>query len=644
MAAKLKLIILALVAPALLAAIAVSRGNAAEASYDPIHTMSALNMAIVSLHRVASSEDRVTLNAEYENIIDNLYLGNIEDDPELKALYIELIDTIGKKALRGDEAARVREEYDSREKKRLSGLIAKFAAAPSAPWSLVGHMLAGELGGYFGITALAAEKTNGLPDELLRLERENVEDLIRLQERLLDTSWTLVRRYGLPDEYRLAQRDLGDFDRAVREPDREKSLRMLNALERNFAMYAPFWYYRAAAAWEIRDEEAAAEYLAEFDRAWRPVLRRDPYKAEAAKMRARALSAAEAPNAEISAQLDILAENTPRENWIDNLFAGVMYYAAGDAAKARERISINVDFGVERDISALALRDIENGTLDAGAFLDAVQTLQAARERGYGEAGEGGGQALAERGLVAWFRGDSDIAASLMAEALGAEADTGDPLPLQILLRLAEPSIPFHDAAVAETLRNAASLREEAERRLVSAAPSSWEALLPIAERYAKVSANAVTFLADMYMTGRGVAADPAKAAELFAGVADAGDAYAAGRLGQIFETADDLRDLAAAARYYATAARKGLPWAAVRLGDMCRDGRTPAPDGKNLENAYMWYALAQMDGEPSAKSKLDEMEGKGLLKLKSVNAATVARATAGARKIYDARERETDD
>jgi hypothetical protein len=286
--------------------------------------MSALNMAIVSLHRVASSEDRVTLNAEYENIIDNLYLGNIEDDPELKALYIELIDTIGKKALRGDEAARVREEYDSREKKRLSGLIAKFAAAPSAPWSLVGDILAGELAGYFGITALAAEKTNGLPDELRRLERENVEDLMRLQERLLDTSWTLVRRYGLPDEYRLAQRDLGDFDRAVREPDRAKSLRMLNALERNFAMYAPFWYYRAAAAMGIGDAAAASEYLAEFDRVWRPVLRRDPYKAEVAKMRARALSDAIAPSAEISAQLDILAEYTQRENWIDNLFAGVM--------------------------------------------------------------------------------------------------------------------------------------------------------------------------------------------------------------------------------------------------------------------------------------------------------------------------------
>ncbi|MDR1580349.1 MAG: hypothetical protein LBS35_08320 [Synergistaceae bacterium] len=638
MRTKLKFIRLVLAAAVSLTAAAISGRNAdaADAAYDPIHTMNALNMAIVSINRVASSEDRVTLNAEYENIIDNLYLGNIEDDPELKALYLELIDTIGKKTLRQDEAARVREEYDSREKKRLSALIAKFAAAPSAPWSLVGNILAGELAGYFGITAFAAEKTSDLPDELRKLERENVEDLTRLQERLLDTSWTLVRRYGLPDEYRLAQRDLSDFDKAVLEPDRTKSLRMLNALERNFAMYAPFWYYRAAAAREIGDEAAIAKYLAEFDRAWRPVLRRDPYKAEAAKMRARALSGAGAANAEISAQLDIIAENIQRENWADNLFVGVMYYAAGNAAKAREQISINIDFGAERDISALALRDIENGTLDAGVFLDEVQALQAARERGFGTANEGG--AFAERGLVAWFRGDTNIAASLMTQALGADA--GDPLPFQILLRLSGASLPFQDTAAAETFRNAANLRKETERRLASAAPSSWEALLPIAERYSGVSANAKTFLADMYMTGRGVAADPAKAAELFAGPADAGDAYAAGQLGEILETADGLKDLGESARYYETAARQGLPRAAMKLGDMYRDGRASAPDGKNLENAYMWYALAQMDGEPSAKNKLDEMEGKGLLKLKSVNAATVARATARASEIYDARER----
>jgi TPR repeat protein len=645
MTAKLKFIALALAAAvALGASVPAEKASAADAAYDPIHTMSALNMAIVSINRVASSEDRVTLNAEYENIIDNLYLGNIEDDPELKALYLELIDAIGKKALRQDEAARVREEYDSREKKRLSGLIARFAAAPAAPWSLVGDILAGELSGYFGITALAAEKTGGLPDELRKLERENVEDLMRIQERLLDTSWTLVRRYGLPDEYRLAQRDLGDFDKAVREPDREKSLRMLNALERNFAMYAPFWYYRAAAAAEIRDGAAAEKYLAGFDRAWRPVLRRDPYKAAVAKMRARALSDSKASNAEIAAQIDILAENTQRENWVDNLFAGVMYYATGDAAKARERISINVDFGAERDISALALRDIENGTLDAGVFLDEVQALQASRERGYYESYNG--QALAERGLVAWFRGDSNIAASLMAQALDANASADDPLPLQIFFRLSASALSFQGTAVDETLRsevtlrNAANLRKEAERRLASSPPLSWEALLPIAERYAGVSANAKTFLADLYMTGRGVPADPIKAAELFKDPADAGDAYAAAQLGEILETVDGLRDLGAAARYYGDAARQGLPWAAMKLGDMYSDGRARDPDGKNLENAYMWYALAQMDGEPSAKSKLDEMEGKGLLKLKSVNAATVARATARALEIHDARER----
>ena len=43
--------------------------------YDPMLTMSALNMAIVSLHRITSTGDRVVLDREYDNIINNLRMG-----------------------------------------------------------------------------------------------------------------------------------------------------------------------------------------------------------------------------------------------------------------------------------------------------------------------------------------------------------------------------------------------------------------------------------------------------------------------------------------------------------------------------------------------------------------------------------------
>ncbi|MBQ8691895.1 MAG: hypothetical protein IJ520_01980, partial [Synergistaceae bacterium] len=51
--------------------------------YDPLHTMLALNMAIVSIHRIITTQDRIVLNQEYDNIINKLALGNIESDYDI---------------------------------------------------------------------------------------------------------------------------------------------------------------------------------------------------------------------------------------------------------------------------------------------------------------------------------------------------------------------------------------------------------------------------------------------------------------------------------------------------------------------------------------------------------------------------------
>lgn len=92
--------------------------------YDPLLTMSALNMAIVSLHRITSSGDRLILDREYDSIINNLRMGKINADPELMSLYQEIVKVIHKGRLRDDvRAAIVRE--DSEKKQKSIGEIIK---------------------------------------------------------------------------------------------------------------------------------------------------------------------------------------------------------------------------------------------------------------------------------------------------------------------------------------------------------------------------------------------------------------------------------------------------------------------------------------------------------------------------------------
>lgn len=58
-----------------------------EEKYDPQNTILALNMAIVSFHRITTTQDRIVLQHEYDNIINKLALGNIESDYDMTGLY-----------------------------------------------------------------------------------------------------------------------------------------------------------------------------------------------------------------------------------------------------------------------------------------------------------------------------------------------------------------------------------------------------------------------------------------------------------------------------------------------------------------------------------------------------------------------------
>ena len=58
---------------------------------------------------------------------------------------------------------------------------------------------------YFDYQNSIEELLEGLGDELWQLMKEDIEDCNELQVKLLDSSWILLRKYNLPDEYRLTQ-------------------------------------------------------------------------------------------------------------------------------------------------------------------------------------------------------------------------------------------------------------------------------------------------------------------------------------------------------------------------------------------------------------------------------------------------------
>lgn len=136
-------------------------------------------------------------------------------------------------------------------------------------------------------------------EEEWRLERSALEQLHGLRRTLFETAWRLADTYQFPDEWRLTEKQISQYDRILMDPDALRRYYRLEVLDKSFSKYPIFWYHKARAALEVTWEKApdgsnkyedalcshfkqeALAALEEFDRQYIPLMREDIIAASA---------------------------------------------------------------------------------------------------------------------------------------------------------------------------------------------------------------------------------------------------------------------------------------------------------------------------------------------------------------------------
>ncbi len=336
-------------------------------NYDPLLTMSALNLAVVSLHRITSAEDRVILDQEYTSIINNLRMGEINADPELTSLYQEIVRVIQRGMLRDEERRAVKAVRYEQKKRGIREIISDNVLKTFSlnPMEWLGNLTRSCVSEYFESAKEEEGSIRRTQDENLRLRREELDEYAELQRKILGASWTLLRQYGLSDSYRLTQNGLDKFYAAMQVDNPSRRMRMLKYLERDLAMYSPYWFYLAKSAQEAGDHTESGKSLGKFREVWRPVLRKDPYKAEAMKYVIEELSAGlgiQENAGKILESLDEMRANVELDDWTNNIYMGMMYFTLGHEERAKECVMCNIDFGFETETSGKLLAKFESET------------------------------------------------------------------------------------------------------------------------------------------------------------------------------------------------------------------------------------------------------------------------------------------
>ena len=104
--------------------------------------------------------------------------------------------------------------------------------------------LATEVGlGYMNYRKTKAENDLEYRSNLVELEYTAIEQLNAIRTELFVTSWRIAEKYDFPDNYRLTENQINQFNDILMDPNLMRRFSRLFSIRQNFIAYPPFWYY-----------------------------------------------------------------------------------------------------------------------------------------------------------------------------------------------------------------------------------------------------------------------------------------------------------------------------------------------------------------------------------------------------------------
>lgn len=210
----------------------------------------ALNMCTVSVSQIIDYKDLNVLEQEYEAILNNLNLEQMPKDEALLHILRQILDTITYFRIEEGDKEMIEKEYQQKMKNAIWSAVPNFGliVAGGNPLTMA-ISLASQVGiGYMNYRRNKAEYGLEHEKQLWQLQRTAIEQFNGLRRELFDTAWRLADTYNFPDEYRLTERQIKQYNTILTDPDELRKYERLESIKDKFEAYPPFWYFIGNAA------------------------------------------------------------------------------------------------------------------------------------------------------------------------------------------------------------------------------------------------------------------------------------------------------------------------------------------------------------------------------------------------------------
>lgn len=226
-----------------------SKDKSIKTEEDKLKVAYALNLCTVSVSQIIDYNDIRILEAEYESILNNLNLEAMPKDEALLRILKQLLDVITFFRIQEGDKKLMEKDYAQRMKDAIWSAVPNPSLIVANNSVSMAISLAAQVGiGYMNYRKEKAKISSDRERKEWELQRSAMEQFNGLKRELFDTAWRLADEYSFPDEYRITERQISQFDSILMDTDDLRRYERLDYIKDNFRAYPPFWYYLGHAA------------------------------------------------------------------------------------------------------------------------------------------------------------------------------------------------------------------------------------------------------------------------------------------------------------------------------------------------------------------------------------------------------------
>lgn len=299
---------------------------------DAMTALFAINHINWVVTKIKTYNDPAVLEEEYKGLTADALNLRVIKDPELIDLICRILDVIVEMRIEEKERAFLKDELDQGTSDALADAVSGIRITGLNPIAMVASAVTSVASAALNYKKAKRALQRKFERQNWSLDKNRMYYLNDLNKELLRDFWAIVQKYPeLPDEYRVSEKNIQLLVDHLKDEDAKMRHEFLKAFNDQFAGFQPYWYHRAAAAYEVsgnaqldEDTRAAAREDARFsiERYMNiqivcgNVLRKDATAAKAALLRAAMMSEDGSKDTKAYQDaIDVVIRNSSPDDW-----------------------------------------------------------------------------------------------------------------------------------------------------------------------------------------------------------------------------------------------------------------------------------------------------------------------------------------